>query len=183
MSFWTAIVKESKWAKNHMLAIWEPLENETSEKEGGVGGSFPQAQGRWDLTVTWIDVIWKRQQAKMLSKTYLVSVHYKWSVMRTNGLKNASAHSRPVGLKEKRPDSSVNVRCLYSDGELKGGKKKATDPNWTHWKFIRLIDPLWRKENRFYTIWRMVLWGEKGSSERNWWSFPGTRSCFLSLVK
>ena len=78
-----------------MLAIWEPLENETSEKEGGVGGSFPQAQGRWDLTVTWIDVIWKRQQAKMLSKTYLVSVHYKWSVMRTNG-RTRDVTSRPA---------------------------------------------------------------------------------------
>ena len=46
-------------------------------------------------------------------------------------LKSASAYSRPVGLKKNRLDSSVNARCLYSDGELEGGKKIATDPNWS----------------------------------------------------
>ena len=39
--------------------------------------------------------------------------------------------SRPVGLKEKRLDSSVNVRYLIAPGELEGGKKRATDPNWS----------------------------------------------------
>ena len=39
--------------------------------------------------------------------------------------------SRPVGLKEKRLDSSVNVRYLFAPGELEGGKKRATDPNWS----------------------------------------------------
>ena len=33
-------------------------------------------------------------------------------------------------MKEKRLDSSVNVRYLYAAGELEGGKKRATDPNW-----------------------------------------------------
>ena len=46
-------------------------------------------------------------------------------------MRRVSAHySRPVGKKEKRLDSSVNVRYLFAPGELEGGGKKATDPNW-----------------------------------------------------
>ena len=33
--------------------------------------------------------------------------------------------------KEKRLDSSVNVRYLFAPGELEGGGKRATDPNWS----------------------------------------------------
>ena len=51
------------------------------------------------------------------------------------GAKSASAYattySRVVGLKEKRLDASVNVRYPFSAGELEGGKKRATDPNWS----------------------------------------------------
>ena len=43
--------------------------------------------------------------------------------------KSATRYSRPIGLKEKQLDYSVNMRYLYSDGELEGGKKRATDPN------------------------------------------------------
>lgn len=53
----------------------------------------------------------------------------------------ASAKSRPVGLKEKRLDSSVNVTYLYTAGEQEGGRKRATGSNWSL-KFIRVID-LW----------------------------------------
>ena len=35
------------------------------------------------------------------------------------------------GKNEKRLDSSVNVRYLYAPGELEGGGKRATDPNWS----------------------------------------------------
>ena len=42
----------------------------------------------------------------------------------------SSTFSRPVG-KEKRLDSSVNVRYLFAPGELEGGGKRATDPNWS----------------------------------------------------
>jgi len=45
--------------------------------------------------------------------------------------KSSTSYSRPVGLKEKRLDSSVQLRYLYSDGELEGGQKRATDPNWS----------------------------------------------------
>jgi len=45
--------------------------------------------------------------------------------------KSSTFYSRPVGLKEKRLDSSVNVRHLFADGELEGGQKRATDPNWS----------------------------------------------------
>lgn len=45
--------------------------------------------------------------------------------------KSSTSYSRVVGLKEKRLDSSVNARYLYKDGELEGGKKRATDPNWS----------------------------------------------------
>jgi len=43
----------------------------------------------------------------------------------------ASAKARPVGFKEKRLDSSVNVRYLYAAGKLEGGRTRATDPNWS----------------------------------------------------
>ena len=34
-------------------------------------------------------------------------------------------------MREKRLDSSVNVRYLFAPGEFEGGKKRATDPNWS----------------------------------------------------
>ena len=43
----------------------------------------------------------------------------------------SSTFSRPVGKKEKRLDSSVNVRYLFAPGELEGGGRRATDPNWS----------------------------------------------------
>ena len=43
----------------------------------------------------------------------------------------SSTYSRPVGKKEKRLDSSVNVRYLFAPGELEGGGRQATDPNWS----------------------------------------------------
>ena len=43
----------------------------------------------------------------------------------------SSTFSRPVGKNEKRLDSSVNVRYLFAPGELEGGGKRATDPNWS----------------------------------------------------
>ena len=47
------------------------------------------------------------------------------------GAKSSTTYSRVVGLKEKRLDASVNVRYLYAAGELEGGQKRATDPNWS----------------------------------------------------
>ena len=45
--------------------------------------------------------------------------------------KSSTLYSRPVGIKEKRLDSSVNVRYLFAPGELEGGGRRATDPNWS----------------------------------------------------
>ena len=45
--------------------------------------------------------------------------------------KSSTFYSRPVGKNEKRLDSSVNVRYLFSPGELEGGGRRATDPNWS----------------------------------------------------
>ena len=42
--------------------------------------------------------------------------------------KSSMTYSRPVGLKEKRIDSSKNVRYLYAADELEGGQRRATDP-------------------------------------------------------
>ena len=42
-----------------------------------------------------------------------------------------STYGRPEGSKEKRLDSSVNVRYLFAPGELEGGVKGATGPNWS----------------------------------------------------
>ena len=40
--------------------------------------------------------------------------------------KPSTTYSRPVGLKEKRLDYSVNVRYLLAPGELEGGQRRAT---------------------------------------------------------
>ena len=37
----------------------------------------------------------------------------------------------PVGLKEQRLPSGVDVRYLYQPGELEGGRSRATDPVWS----------------------------------------------------
>ena len=49
-------------------------------------------------------------------------------------------YSRPVGLKEKRFDSSKNVRSFYAAGDLEDGQRRATDPVW-------FSDGLWYWEN------------------------------------
>ncbi|KAL9959408.1 hypothetical protein ACROYT_G032731 [Oculina patagonica] len=45
--------------------------------------------------------------------------------------KPSSKYTRPVGKKEKKIPSLVNVRFLYQPGELEGGVKRATDPIWS----------------------------------------------------
>ncbi|KAL9954763.1 hypothetical protein ACROYT_G042338 [Oculina patagonica] len=45
--------------------------------------------------------------------------------------KPSSKYTRPVGLKEKKLPSLVNVRYLFQPGELEGGVKRATDPIWS----------------------------------------------------
>ena len=42
--------------------------------------------------------------------------------------KSSTFYLAPVGLKEKRLDSSKNVRYLYTPGELKGGQRR-----WSVW--------------------------------------------------
>ena len=44
--------------------------------------------------------------------------------------KPSTPYSRPVGQREKKLPSLVNVRYLYQPGELEGGVKRATDPIW-----------------------------------------------------
>ena len=38
---------------------------------------------------------------------------------------------RPVGLKEQKLPSGVDVRYLYQPGELEGGRRRANDPVWS----------------------------------------------------
>ncbi len=45
--------------------------------------------------------------------------------------KPSSKYTRPVGLKEIKLPSLVNVRYLYQPGELEGGVKRVTDPIWS----------------------------------------------------
>ena len=44
--------------------------------------------------------------------------------------KPSTPYLRPVGEREKKLPSLVNVRYLYQPGELEGGVKRATDPIW-----------------------------------------------------
>ena len=43
----------------------------------------------------------------------------------------STPYLRPVGEREKKLPSLVNVRYLYQPGELEGGVKRATDPIWS----------------------------------------------------
>ena len=43
----------------------------------------------------------------------------------------STPYSRPVGQREKKLPSLVNVRYLYQPGELEGGVKRATDTIWS----------------------------------------------------
>ena len=45
--------------------------------------------------------------------------------------KSSMTYSRPVGLKEKRLNSSKNVSYLNALDELEGGQRRATDPVWS----------------------------------------------------
>ena len=45
--------------------------------------------------------------------------------------KPSTTYSRPVGKREKKLPSLVNVRYLYQPAELEGGVKRATDPIWS----------------------------------------------------
>ena len=45
--------------------------------------------------------------------------------------KPSTKYLRPVGQKEKKFLSLVNVRYLFQPGELEGGVKRATDPTWS----------------------------------------------------
>ena len=45
--------------------------------------------------------------------------------------KPSTKHLRPVGKKEKKLPSLINVRYLFQPGELEGGVKRATDPIWS----------------------------------------------------
>ena len=45
--------------------------------------------------------------------------------------KSSASYSRSVGLKEKRLDSSENLRYLFAASELEGGQRRATDPIWS----------------------------------------------------
>jgi len=38
---------------------------------------------------------------------------------------------RPIGHEEPLLPSSARVRYLYQPGELEGGRRRATDPNWS----------------------------------------------------
>ncbi|CAH3031737.1 unnamed protein product [Pocillopora meandrina] len=46
-------------------------------------------------------------------------------------VKSSTTYLRPVRLKEKRLDSSKNVRYFFATGELEGGQRRATDPMWS----------------------------------------------------
>ena len=43
-------------------------------------------------------------------------------------VKSLTTYLRLVGLKEKRLDSSKNVRYSFATGELEGSQRRATDP-------------------------------------------------------
>ena len=45
--------------------------------------------------------------------------------------KPSTPYSRPVGVKEKKLPSNVNVRYLYQPGVRESGTKRATDPIWS----------------------------------------------------
>ena len=45
--------------------------------------------------------------------------------------KSSNTYSRPVGSKEDRLDSSVNVKYVYAPSQLEGGQRRVADPIWS----------------------------------------------------
>ena len=50
---------------------------------------------------------------------------------KTVSAKPSTPYLRPVGVNEKKLPSGLSVRYLYQPGELKGGRRRATDPIWS----------------------------------------------------
>ena len=48
-----------------------------------------------------------------------------------SGGPSSTVPGRPVGFREQKLPSGAGVRYLYRDGELEGGRRRATDPVWS----------------------------------------------------
>ena len=50
---------------------------------------------------------------------------------KTVSARPSTPYLRPVGVNEIKLLSGMSVRYLYQPGELEGGRRRATDPNWS----------------------------------------------------
>ena len=51
--------------------------------------------------------------------------------IREKSVERKLKYKRPVGYEEKKLYSGDKVRFLYEPGELEGGQRRATNPNWS----------------------------------------------------
>ena len=72
--------------------------------------------------------------------------------------KSTTTYSRPIGLREKRLDSSKNVQYLYATCEPDGGQRRATDPIWSL--------KIYNIENSLVNKGELVLYHPKDGSKR-----------------
>lgn len=94
-----------------------------------------------------------------------------WGDQGEIGLREKFNHSRPVGTKEKRLDSSAHVRYLYAPGELEGGQRRPLIRSGL-WKFSAFRGLSCMRVSQFFIIWIMVR--GVGLSERgSWWFLQG----------
>jgi hypothetical protein len=58
----------------------------------------------------------------------------------------------PMGFDEEKLSNDVSVRYLLESGELEGGKRRATDMNWSP-QVYRIKRSIVQKINQFFTDW------------------------------
>ena len=85
-----------------------------------------QRSTAWVKRLPEVVLAWNNEVTSLIGKKPAVAIKEKAVVS-----KPSTKYLRPVGQKEKKLPSLVNVRYLYQPGELEGGVKRATDPIWS----------------------------------------------------
>ena len=85
-----------------------------------------QRSTAWVKRLPEVVLAWNNEVTSLIGKKPAVAIKEKAVVS-----KPSPKYLRPVGQKEKKLPSLVNVRYLYQPGELEGGVKRATDPIWS----------------------------------------------------
>ena len=94
----------------------------------GVEMRLPEGQRStaWEKRLPQVVAALNNEVTSLTGKKPAVAIKEKYV-----SAKPSTTYSRPVGQREKKLPSLVNVRYLFQPGELEGGVKRATDPIWS----------------------------------------------------